>query len=1164
MYDTENPVPRNGDGRRRRPTAAFRNVSVGAGALSAGAGVGYAGYRVGRAAEDWRKSSPAFAGRAAKAKTLRAWTKLRTILKLKSELRLIQLAAGDYARKYLVGEPLLARKGEEGYDPNVEREVQAALYKRQRPMSEEAQRRAARELGKTAILKPGYAPHEVEGGKKRFMPLVKIVRPYREIRKKMSQQQRELTKFPKEPEPPPPEMLSKVRSKTPSRGGEYEGGAVPDLWSREEAGKPTNIKYMYPERKHPHERPPLSAEEVSIRGRAHRDPMASHYARVRAGLTPSMVVKREKAIGGLPSRYLPKPADIEERRQAQAIRDYLAGNVRTLRREVIQPLRARGRREAGMAPVKPFKKTTMAGIRSASEAMGDLPIAPGTPFRKPGIKPTARIGGKEVHPAVFHRAHQELRSRVAAVTSMHVGAAASIKQNVHDRLQEHFAKAQHGRLLRGTADRLTNETFSSNRTSMEDWEVKALAEHTGTKPEWIQKQHEAFVKHTHLGATQVGEDKIRRALTPKVFAGLPGGGPEGPARAAYPALKRLGRRGAIGAGIAGALGIGAYGIHKARQRRMKETRFAVPGAVRHLQGKLKGLRVGKRGKHELIIGGALAGGITAADALTSAVFPDPEKSRKESALAGAKRGAVYGTVLAGAEPLIRIPLSRRFIKPHLMSAIRKEIQFQQWADIPSPGRRNRKLSVAQDRYRKIIREHEIQRKEANLAKSAVAGAALAGVLHGKVPLKHALIGGAAAGLGTQAALIARGRRSQDPYGEGSIAAKRVERLPYQVGALATGAVFGHRLYKNKKLRFNSKGKLIRFQQFIPVDSDVTPWHVREASRWLKHPRSRVENAQKWVGRAERIRRDINLPSTGKGQIVDERGRVRQPEWKKDWFKRSVVGGAAVGTLLGAAVLRKRIKSSAVTAAGLMEKGLAPSQGERMALNISSGNVSRAIREKFRSKFPRFTMGTKKMGGLGAEFRQAKENILARANAAVEGQTGRITSASIKRKKGNIVGVDVENPAKARENLDKIQAEEDRIKRRAEQLRRQRERVKGTQGTRGAMEKIIKAPEEKFHSRVKPIHFQEVYVRPHTRSGRRQKYRTEKKDFREGLLIGGGVGLGGLGLGGGLAYKSRQDALRKKFTEEAEGKLAKRIAQELGRVRPLKSLSAKLDDIISLK
>jgi hypothetical protein len=62
--------------------------------------------------------------------------------------------------------------------------------------------------------------------------------------------------------------------------------------------------------------------------------------------------------------------------------------------------------------------------------------------------------------------------------------------------------------------------------------------------------------------------------------------------------------------------------------------------------------VGKVGKHELILGGALAGGITAADTLTSAVFPDPEKSRKESAWAGAKRGAVYGTAHKNAEPLI--------------------------------------------------------------------------------------------------------------------------------------------------------------------------------------------------------------------------------------------------------------------------------------------------------------------------------------------------------------------------------------------------------------------------------------------------------------------------------------------------------------------------------
>jgi hypothetical protein len=1412
MYDTENPVPRGDGVRRRRPTAAFRNVAVGAGALSAGAGIGYAGYKagkaaehVGRAARDWRKSSPAFVSR-------KALFKLRRIFRMQSKLREIRLAAGDYARKYLIGEPLLARPGQTGYDPNVEREVKAAL-RHKHPLSEEARVRLAKERGRPVITPTGQ--HAITVEKQRSVAPGTKVKPYQSLKSGISTQQRGLTAIPKptpEEEMPPPEALSKSRTKLPHRGASYEGTDVPDLWNRDIAG-PGKITHMYPQRMHPHERPPLSPQEVSVKARAFRDPIAIHEARVKAGvspdfeeriksgLKPSLIVKRERASGHMPGSYLPKAIDVETRRQGQAVRDYLAGRLKGLRKEVIHPLRARARREAGLQPVAPLKKSEIAGIRSASEKMGDFPLAPGKPYKGPAYKP------KPIHPYAIHQAHQELTAKVQAITSVHVGSAEAIRNKIHTRLQEQFSRSQHGKLLRETATRLTNETFNPNRTGMEDWEIKALADNTGTNPDWIRKQHRSFVRHTHLGTTQAGEDKIRRSLIPKLFrGGIPGAeGP--PAKASYPTVKRLGKRTAIGAAIGVGAGLAGYAATKLRQKRetrfevkipysqakkllvksqerfyrraarlgqlrsvapmdpkdilstklgeleqvikvkkegqalaegahvtlmgkikglenaskgirkarlakeqaagyekgyarreregfseitqmkknavrmrtnyrrnlaisagtgaaagvgagvgvgvyagkrrdRRETQFAVPGSASKLYSKLKGLRVGKVGKQELVIGGALAGGITAADTITSATFPDPEKTRKESALAGAKRGLVYGTALAGVEPLIRIPLHRRLKlasklkliqfqrdkdkpsfardvavggiegglgylatdrllrkfspktaggkfavaagvgglatgtigyglnralrarrqrqNPTLMAAKLKEIQFQDWASIPSPGTGRRKLTVAQDRYRKVIREHEIQRKESNLAKSALAGAALAGAVHGKfkVPLKHALLGGAGAGVAAQAALIHRGKRTRDPYGEESIASKRIERIPYQAGALGTAAVLGHKLYKG--LKFNARGRLIRFQQqFIPTDDTGVPWHVKEATRWIKHPQSRVEHAQKWIGRAGRIRRDYELPRNQQGKVIDERGRVRNPEWKKDWFKRSIYGGLAVGGLLGAKVLHGRIKASAVTAAGLMEKGIAPSQGERLSLNIASGNVTRAVKEKFRGKFPKFTEGVKKVGGFRSEMSQMKEGILKRANKAIERQTGQISSATVKRnKKGDILGVDIENPAKARENLAKIQAQEDKISREAARLQKKRERVKSTQGTRGRLEGIVKPPDEPlFRSKLGTINFEEVYVRPHTRAPRRQKFKHERKDFREGLLIGGGLGLGGLGVGGGLAYKGRQDALRRQFTQKAEARIAKRVAQELSRV---KALHSKLNDIISFK
>ena len=68
---------------------------------------------------------------------------------------------------------------------------------------------------------------------------------------------------------------------------------------------------------------------------------------------------------------------------------------------------------------------------------------------------------------------------------------------------------------------------------------------------------------------------------------------------------------------------------------------------------LKGLR-----SAPVLHGAALAGGITAADALTSAAVPEPGHTRGESARKGLVKGAIYGTALAGAEPALLAALNK--------------------------------------------------------------------------------------------------------------------------------------------------------------------------------------------------------------------------------------------------------------------------------------------------------------------------------------------------------------------------------------------------------------------------------------------------------------------------------------------------------------------------
>ena len=55
---------------------------------------------------------------------------------------------------------------------------------------------------------------------------------------------------------------------------------------------------------------------------------------------------------------------------------------------------------------------------------------------------------------------------------------------------------------------------------------------------------------------------------------------------------------------------------------------------------------------ELPMGVALAGGIALADAGTEAAFAKPGE-RGKAALKGLGKGALYGTILAGAEPFLR-------------------------------------------------------------------------------------------------------------------------------------------------------------------------------------------------------------------------------------------------------------------------------------------------------------------------------------------------------------------------------------------------------------------------------------------------------------------------------------------------------------------------------
>lgn len=105
-------------------------------------------------------------------------------------------------------------------------------------------------------------------------------------------------------------------------------------------------------------------------------------------------------------------------------------------------------------------------------------------------------------------------------------------------------------------------------------------------------------------------------------------------------------------------------------------------------------------------------------------------------------------------------------------------------------------SVAQDRYRKAIKAAEGNRRDSNILRSGVAGAGLGVLLRkpGMTRGRGAAIG-ASAGVAAQAALRTISATQKDSYGDRPAAAKTIEKLPWQAGTVAAGALGVRRLRK---------------------------------------------------------------------------------------------------------------------------------------------------------------------------------------------------------------------------------------------------------------------------------------------------------------------------------------------------------------------------------
>lgn len=243
--------------------------------------------------------------------------------------------------------------------------------------------------------------------------------------------------------------------------------------------------------------------------------------------------------------------------------------------------------------------------------------------------------------------------------------------------------------------------------------------------------------------------------------------------------------------------------------------------------------------------------------------------------------------------------------------------------------------LAADRYRKRIQDDDLDRRDANTARSAVAGS-VAGLLAKSSKLsrlKRAGLG-ALAGAGGVAAVRAATDGTKDYYGERSRGAKGAEKLPAVAGLGAAAVLAGKRLrvFRTRDLR-----KDIQFggRQQLRDETNryVDPLKVAsgEASA-VGYDHMPVQHAQ--VVRAA-INKGQSIHRTGtrvgallkdavgaaSGQPkVDARGRTQKREWEKSWFKNAVGTAATAGALLGHASLMKKNPAYRKRVAGVVKKG----------------------------------------------------------------------------------------------------------------------------------------------------------------------------------------------------------------------------------------------------
>jgi hypothetical protein len=224
--------------------------------------------------------------------------------------------------------------------------------------------------------------------------------------------------------------------------------------------------------------------------------------------------------------------------------------------------------------------------------------------------------------------------------------------------------------------------------------------------------------------------------------------------------------------------------------------------------------------------------------------------------------------------------------------------------------------LAADRYKKKINDEDLDRRDANILRSGVAGAGLGGLLRGK---SGALIG-AGAGAASVLGIRQLTNRNKDIYGDRTRGGKSSEALPWKLAGLGAAGLLGYRGYR--RLGFGSRQKLIQFAGW-PGDDDSAPYYGGtvppgyELVSRKKKPSKKADRhwSDKWIGpntnvmrRGEDVRVGYKRGSALLGDVkgvlkgekaLDARGRPRKREWEKTYANKIIAGAIVGGGLLAA-------------------------------------------------------------------------------------------------------------------------------------------------------------------------------------------------------------------------------------------------------------------------